>query len=324
MPATGEETIAPGEAALTEEFVGFLKEATARRYPAGPRGRFNQSRATACVEAEFTVPDGLPAEHRVGLFAVPRTYQAVIRFANASSQSDRERDIRGMSIKVAPVLGDNLTPGVFAQDFVLNSHPVMMVANTREFLELLRANEAGGFRRVMYFLTHPKAARIGSAARTNPTSHLDLRYWSTTPYRFGPNRAVKYLVRPTSPTTAPRPAALTDTYLRDAMRARLDAGDATFDFFVQFQTDSALTPIEDASVEWKEQDSPAYRVAQIRIPKQRFDDPERDARGEQLTFNPWHCLAEHQPLGNMNRARREIYRVMAEFRGAPGGNSVRA
>ena len=47
-----------------------------------------------------------------------------------------------------------------SQDFVLNSHPVMMVGGTREFLELLEANEAGGFRRVLYFLGHLKAARM--------------------------------------------------------------------------------------------------------------------------------------------------------------------
>jgi hypothetical protein len=314
--ALGEETIAPDEPALTAEFIGFLKAATERRYPDGVRRRFNQARATACVEAEFIVLDGLPPEHRTGLFASPRSYQASIRFANASSQSDREKDIRGMSIRVAAVGGENLTPGATSQDFVLNSHPVMVAGDPRQFLELLRANEAGGLRRVMYFLTHPKAARIGVAARANPTCHLDIPYWSTTPFRFGPNRAVKYIVRPASTVTSPRPGALTDNYLRDAMAARLSTGEATFDFLVQFQTDSTRMPIEDASVEWREADSPYHRVARIRIPKQQFDSAERVARCEQSVFNPWHCLPDHRPLGSMNRARRQIYEAMAEFRGA--------
>jgi catalase len=312
----GEETVAPDEAALTAEFIAFLKAATEKRYPSGPRRRFNQARATGCPDAEFTVLDGLPADRRVGLFAVPRTYQAAIRFANASSESDRERDIRGMAIRVSPVVGENLTPGATVQDIVLNSHPVMVAANPKEFLALMRANEAGGFQRALYFLSHPKAARIGLAARANPTCHLDIPYWSTTPYRFGANRAVKYIVRPTSPVTSPKPATLTDSYLRDALRARLNSGDATFDFLIQFQTDSRRTPIEDATVEWKEEDSPGHRVAQIRIPRQQFEDPARVARFEQMAFNPWHCLAEHRPLGSMNRARREIYQAMAAFRGA--------
>jgi hypothetical protein len=310
----GQETIGADEAAVTAAFIAFLKDASAKRHPSGVRRRFNQARHTACLDAEFTVLPGLAPAQRVGLFADARTYRAWIRFANASSSSDRERDIRGMSIRLSPVAGENLTAGSAMQDFVLNSHPVMVAADPKSFLQLLQANEAGAFRRALYFLTHPKAARIGVAARANPTCHLDIPYWSTTPYRFGPGRAVKYVVLPTSPVRSELPATLTDTYLRDALRTRLDEAEATFDFLIQFQTDSRVTPIEDATVEWKQTDAPYQRIAQIRIPRQHFEDDERMTRCEQVAFNPWHCLAEHQPLGAMNRARRDIYRAMAAFR----------
>jgi hypothetical protein len=312
-----EDAVSPDEAALIAEFIDFLKAASAKRYPTGTMKRFNQGRQTAFLQAEFTVPGGLPDAHRVGIFAVPRTYPAWIRFANAASDSDRERDIRGMSIELSNVDGENLTPGSNAQDFVLNSHPVMVAANTHDFLELLRANEAGGLRRIMYFLTHLTSARIGAAARQNPSCHLDIQYWSTTPYRFGSNRIVKYAVRPTSRRTSPKPALLTDNYLTDAMRAHLDQDEATFDFLIQFHVDDQRTPIEDATVEWTASDSPYHRVGVIRIPRQRFEDADRVTRGEQMTFNPWYSLAEHAPVGGMNRARREIYRAMAEFRHQP-------
>jgi hypothetical protein len=308
-----EETIAPDEAAVTARFVAFLKAATEKRYATGTRQRFNQARATACVDAEFTVLDGLAAGHRVGLFATPRTYTCWIRFANATSLSDKDKDTRGMAIKVLDVPGGNLTPGVTSQDFILNSHPVMMVGTTKEFLELLEANEAGGFRRTLYFLSHLKAARIAFASRANPTSHLDIPYWSTTPYQLGAG-AVKYIARPASPTRSQAPASLTDNYLEEAMRARLAREDATFDLLVQPQVDARRTPIEDASVEWREQDAPYVPVARIRIPAQSIDDAGKRARCEETAFNPWHCLPEHRPLGGMNRARREIYAAMAEFR----------
>lgn len=316
-PGLAEEVVAADEAAVTAQVIAFLKTATGKRYPSGPRRRFNQGRATACVEAEFTVLGDLPSDHRVGLFASPRTYAAWIRFANAASATDRERDIRGMSVRVLGVTGPNLTLGSTMQDFVLNSHPVMMAPDTRGFLELLQANEAGGIRRTMYFLTHPNALRVGLAARTNPTCHLDLSYWSTTPYLFGSKRAVKYIAVPSSPRRSAMLKTLTDTYLRDEMRARLAASDATFDFMIQFQTDGRRMPIEDASVEWKPGDSPYLPVARIRIPPQSFEDAARVARCEQTAFNPWHCLADHRPLGNMNRARREIYQAMAAFRAEP-------
>jgi hypothetical protein len=314
---TTPDTTTPDEAALVAEFVAFLQAASARRYPTGTMRRFNQGRQTAFVEAELVVPGGLPEAHRVGLFAAPRSYPAWIRFANASSDSDRDRDIRGMSIQVSGVEGENLTPGARTQDFVLNSHPVMVAANTRDFLDLLRANEAGGFRRILYFATHLASARIGAAARQSPTCHLDIPYWSTTPYQFGADRVVKYAVRPTSSRQSAKPASLTDSYLSDAIRAHLAKDEATFDFLVQFHADERRTPIEDATVEWKERDSPYHRVATLRIPPQPVDDAGRMSRGEQTAFNPWHCLPAHRPLGGMNRARREIYQAMARFRAAP-------
>jgi hypothetical protein len=312
-----EETLSPDEAALIDEFVGFLKEASARRYPTGTMKRFNQGRQTAFLQADFIVPDDLPAAHRVGIFAAPRTYPAWIRFANAGSESDRERDIRGMAIRLENVEGENLTPGATTQDFILNSHPVMLAASTKDFLELLRANEAGGVRRIFYFLTHLASARIGAAARQNPSCHLDIQYWSNTPYQFGPDRIVKYAVRPTSRRRSPKPAVATDTYLTDALRTHLDQEEATFDFLVQFHVDDQRTPIEDATVEWRTQDAPYHRVGTIRIPRQRFENVERVTRGEQTMFNPWHGLMAHTPVGGMNRARREIYRAMAEFRSQP-------
>jgi hypothetical protein len=320
MPSTTirhEDTISADDAALIAAFIDFLKTASKKRYPSGTMKRFNQGRQTALLQAELIVPDGLPEPHRVGLFAVPRTYPAWIRFANAGSDTDKERDIRGMSIQITNVDGDNLTPGASTQDFVLNSHPVMLAATTSDFLELLRANEEGGLRRVIYFLTHLDSARIGAAARQNPSCHLDIPYWSTTPYQFGPDRTVKYAVRPTSRRTSTKPRTLTDTYLTDALRAHLDQDDASFDFLIQFHVDESRTPIENASVEWQPRDSPFHRVAIVRIRRQRFDDPERGARGEQMTFNPWHSLVAHRPVGGMNRARREIYRAMAEFRRQP-------
>ena len=261
-----EERQRPDEDAVTSEFIDFLKTASERRHSGGVMRRFNQPRQAGCVEAEFTVPDTLADELRVGLFAVPHTYTARVRFASASSATDRERDIRGMSITLEGVGGDNLTPGATTHDFVLNSHPVMVAPDTREFLALLRAVEVGGFRRIWYFLTHVRAARIGLAARQHSTSHLDIPYWSTTPYLFGEGRAVMYQARPTSERKSELPDELTDDYLRRAMKRHLAEGDASFEIMVQFQSDSARMPIEDATVQWnpKKSESSPFLVETLR------------------------------------------------------------
>jgi hypothetical protein len=207
---------------------------------------------------------------------------------------------------------------------VLNSHPVMVAANTRGFLELLKALEGNGLTRALYFLSHPKSARIGLEARRNPTCHLDIPYWSTTPYLFGENRAVKYIARPSSATKSALPPRLTDEYLHDALKAHLLKSEASFDFLIQLQRDERTTPIEDATVEWKEGDSPYIPVARIKIPMQDVDGSSRPQRCEEVAFNPWNCLAEHRPLGSLNRARKAIYPALAglrQQRGSPAPGS---
>jgi len=313
-PGLADETIAADEAAVTARFIAFLEAASARRHPTGLIRRFNQGRHAGCVEATFTVLDTLAPELRLGLFAQPRSYPARIRFANATSSSDRDADVRGMSIQLREVAGDNLTPGAATHDFVLNSHPVMIAPGPPEFLALMQALEAGGFAAARYFIAHPKSAFIAAASRSRPVSHLDIPYWSTTPYLFGPGRAVKYIVRPVAPSPGPAPRPLTDTYLRDALRTRLASQDTVFDFLIQFRVPGRPMPIEDATVEWRERDSPYRAVARITIPSQSIDGAEREAFCETVAFNPWHCLAEHRPLGGFNRARRDIYPALARFR----------
>jgi hypothetical protein len=154
---------------------------------------------------------------------------------------------------------------------------------------------------------------VALASRQHHTSHLEIPYWSTTPYLFGPGRAVKYSVRPISPRKTPVPDPLTDGYLRDRLVAHLAHEEARFEFLVQFQTDGRKMPIEDASVEWRESESAFQRVAEIRIPVQTLEGAGA-ASCEQLSFNPWHALPDHRPLGDFNRARKNIYDAMAAFR----------
>jgi hypothetical protein len=94
----------------------------------------------------------------------------------------------------------------------------------------------------------------------------------------------------------------------------LRRGDWDFDFMVQVQTDPHRMPIEDATVKWPERLSPYVPVARLRLPAQRFDSDGQLAFADALRYNPWHSLPEHRPLGNSNRARRQMYRELANLR----------
>jgi hypothetical protein len=86
-----------------------------------------------------------------------------------------------------------------------------------------------------------------------------------------------------------------------------------FDFQVQLRTNDSL-PIEDASAEWKETDAKFQNVAVLTITQQEFDNPLRITECEHLVFTPWHGLAEHKPLGGINRLRLQVYIASSQHR----------
>ena len=73
-------------------------------------------------------------------------------------------------------------------------------------------------------------------------------------------------------------------------------------------------PIEDASVIWDEAVSPFIPVARLTIENQDLSSDQAMSACEHLSFNPWQSLAEHRPLGGINRVRKRIYADLAAFR----------
>jgi hypothetical protein len=83
---------------------------------------------------------------------------------------------------------------------------------------------------------------------------------------------------------------------------------------LQLQTDPFLMPIENNGVLWPERLSPRVSVATLRLPKQKFDSPAQTEFAKKLSYNPWHTIAEHRPLGNQSRARRRMYLELSTLR----------
>ena len=84
---------------------------------------------------------------------------------------------------------------------------------------------------------------------------------------------------------------------------------------MQLNTDLEAMPIENASVAWDEDASPYRTVGRVVVAPQLSLGTDLAAEiDEQTFFSPWHCLAAHQPLGSVNRARRQAYEMSADFR----------
>jgi hypothetical protein len=72
--------------------------------------------------------------------------------------------------------------------------------------------------------------------------------------------------------------------------------------------------VEDSLNEWSEDVSPFVTVAKIQIPQQTFNTAKQNTACEAMSFNPWHSLAAHKPVGSINRVRYVVYEGISEMR----------
>lgn len=305
----GEERVDPHEAREAIEMAELIRKVTFdRARERKPLKRFNQVKTNGCVTGEFKVKSGLPSDLAQGLFSSPDSYSATLRFANASEMDDTAADFRGLSIKV-----QTKDKGQ-EQNFLFNSQPALFASDPKVFHEFIKAQDSGNLAGFAF-------SNIGAAwsllmGRDNPDNMFDVDFFSTTPSRLGlnPQSAVKYSVQACE--KSPEYPLNTDdaNYLRQSMIEHLRVKDACFNFMVQKQTNPDTMPIEDASVEWSQDESPFVTVATITIKEQNFIAHDKMTACEAMTFNPWNGLVEHKPIGGINRVRKAIYQQLGDFR----------
>ncbi|MFZ0330701.1 MAG: catalase family protein [Acinetobacter bohemicus] len=316
------EQLYPNEKVIAEQIAEVIEKSIRKQYALGSARRDAHPKAHGCVRAEFQVLETLPKNLAKGLFIPGKKYQAWIRFSNGSpdaTQADIKKDARGMAIKVLAVSGaKRLEDEIATQDFIMINHPVFFVNDPNRYMSFMQDINSDRFFRKLHipFALGSKGTRIALNLRTTIANPLQTRYWSMVPYQLGigPDRqAVKYSARSCTAAVDPIPNHPKHDFLRDALRTSLQKGDACMEFLVQPRTSSTLL-VEDAMTEWKETQAPFYQVATIRIPQQVFDTPDQNKFCENLSFTPWHTLAEHKPLGAINRMRKVIYDRISQIR----------
>jgi hypothetical protein len=315
------ETELPGEAACVAAIIADMAEYMRAHYPPGGFQRAGNTKTHGVVRGRFVVGDSLPAALRRGLFAQPGEYPAWVRFAGPGPDSPPDIDdvgVLSIGIKVMRVPGRKLLADErHTQDFTGISTPTFTTADVVVNAALQAAIRRGA--PLLHFLRHPGDGIMqGLWARTQ-SSPLETEYWSCVPYLLGEGQAMRYALRPRGaarsrvPNLPGRPP---DNYLRQAMAAQLARAEASFDLLIQTQTHPARMPIENAAVIWPARLSPPIPAATLVLPRQVFDSPAQLAFAGALSINPWHCLPEHRPLGNQNRARRRIYEELSRYRQA--------
>jgi hypothetical protein len=320
----GHEYPLENEDMVAHQIVKLLQGQMMRRYDKNKKKQLRQihPKMNGCVKAEFIIEKNLPQELKTGLFKEEKSFPAWIRFSNGNTKplADWKKDIRGFAIKIMNVPGEKIVEskkngGNF--DLILMNTKSFVSKDVNDFHSILKVvtvpYKPGSFFPKLYRVIKCFPILVRAAKAKIKCNHpFELNYFSTVPFRFGnETRTVKYAVFPSEKNKLEYTNKKNKDFLRKNMAATLSKHEIIYDFFIQFQTDAVKMPVEDPTVEW---DSPFIKMAIIRIPAQIFDTPQQNEFGDNLSFNSWHALPEHRPLGNFNRARKIIYEEMYAFR----------
>ena len=287
---------------------------------------------------EVAVYDKLPAHLAQGVFAKPATYPVVIRLSTAPGDihSDKVPMPRGMAIKMLGVHGRQVLPQrqqASTQDLLLVNHPVIAFGHAAAYLQAQKLFEkhmddpdlvmrmiaalARGGSKALHALgiNSPGIDTIGM-----PNTHiLGETFFSMAALRYGEHVA-KLCAAPLSENVRKLTGQMVDTdlgdsALRDLVVAHFSTEGAEYELRAQLCTDTGRMPIEDASVDWPQEESPYQPVAKLSIPPQDAYSPARRVFADDvLSFSPWHCIEEHRPLGSIMRVRIKAYEASSQFR----------
>lgn len=300
-------------AALAKRIMRVQERVRRRAKAAGIARAFHAKPLLAVDHATLRFRDDLAVDLTVGYARPGAAYPTIVRFSNANgaAQGDHVRDLRGVALRVQA--GDQ---GL--HELLLTNFPVSHARNAEQFvacaeamagsrvLGLVRVALAQGPGEMLRMLRNVRIARGRPVATVAAAS-----FWSRGAQLWGADNAVRLLLRPMGEVAPPPPGGWTEDpdRLRKDLLDRLGKGTLRFELCVQRFVDKRRTPIEDTAVEWREADAPAVPVAELLIPK--LDAPElavasAEAAIDGMAFSPWHTTPEFRPLGNLNRARKQV------------------
>lgn len=324
-PSTAwQEKPAPDEA---ERYAGYAKafEALqARKSQKYGNGRALHRKQLTAAKATLEVLGNLPGFAAHGLFAQPGTFDVLVRLSNGGMDkaSDRRPDIRGFSLRVLGVQGDSALGNgpAKSQDFTLINQEKFAFAGSDEFVGFVVAASQGGGALIKYLfkryglLGGPRRVLNMAQTMKKPFGGFATEtMYSSLPMACGPY-AVRVRLVPAVSNGSATPGAEAD-WGAD-FSARMAKQDLSWELQLQPFVSEALTPIEDASVNWT---TPYVTVARLHVPKQVADSAQGKALAERVeadVFDPWQALAAHRPLGDVQRARKVVYYQSQKGRGA--------
>ncbi|GAA2418221.1 catalase family protein [Nonomuraea africana] len=313
-------------ASVTSEGTGFaVRDAHAKGY--------------GLVRGEVEILDRLPAEYAQGIYATPGKHDALVRFSNGSPHAGADARLgraTGLALKMFDIDGPTLLedePGSRTFDYLLINAPIFFCNTVDHYLFIqelfldapryFAEGAPGRHRFYREFVTGKGTLEEDEWAWEEFLAFLKVQQRAlvnvllSTYFTMGAVRHGDYIAKV---RLAPDPACAAAVIHRDidvtsaeevfrpALVAELRDRPYAFDVQVQLCADLDRMPVNDLTVEWPEKLSPFVTVARLAFPQQDISDGETLAKMDALSFTPWRVPAAHAPLGEMMRARKEVYR----------------
>jgi hypothetical protein len=328
----------PDEDEQIDEIVEALRRSNEEAYNKYKHGvRDAHAKSHGVLRGELTVYPDLEPHLCQGLFGTAASYPVIARFSSAfgAIRSDQIHFARGMAIKVIGVHGPKALPGDdgVTQDFLLVNNPTIAFGDVRAYHDSMRLaaiqakapdvalQATGALARTV--------ARILKAIHVAPPTPIELlggpnnHILGETFHSMGALRYGDYIAKLSVAPLSESVYALTGRHvegrcgndaLRDMVVDFFASNSAEYELRAQLCTDLVTMPVEDASVLWPDTSS-HQRIAKITFPPQDAYSAARRAYADDvLSFNPWHTLTEHRPLGSIMRVRIKAYEASSAFR----------
>jgi hypothetical protein len=294
------------------------------------------------LRAKVAVAGGLAPEFSQGIFASPAEYEAVVRFSNGLAHVRPDALLGtgcGMGIKMFGVPGPSLIEdereaGTF--DYAFINAPIFFCNTIRDYRHVsfkslpdALADPVGRNSWLHQFLTDGGALppekwlwdellAFLSNLHIPWQNLLSYTYWSMGAVRHG-DYIAKVRSQPTAdsmkqlrhrdvdPKTSREP-------FRETLVSEAREREHHFDLQVQLRTDPTRMPVQNTSIEWREELSPFVTVARITIPAQDISQPTNLEAADKTSIMAWRVREAHRPLGEIMRARKEVYQHSSVLR----------
>ena len=306
--------------------------------------RFAHAKSYGIVRASVEIENGLAPEYAQGIYAIPATYEAVIRFSNGLGHLGPDATlgpIFGAGLKLLDVPGHSILENDARSsnfDYAMINAPVFFANTAKDYVVIERLFDA-----LPGVLLDPRTAKtwlhdfVTSGGTLPPDkwlwdelfafmaliktpwqNPLLATYWTEGAVRHGeyvaklritaePSAAAQVRIRDLDPLTDPEA-------VRDSLVAAIGEHDFTFDLEAQLCVDPLRMPIENTSIEWSEMLSPFTKIATVHIPRQDISSPVNLDIADRISISPWRTRDDHIPMGEIMTVRREVYRRSAELR----------